>query len=532
MAKYAITSPDGQRFEINAPDGATEQQIMDFARSQGQQSMSHSAGPQAPGIVPAIQAGIEHRADKLASGITQLTHVGDEPVQRGLKALDATQDQQAAPFKKSNPLSFAFGDALPLMAIPGGQKSAVGRVLAPAVGGALMEGLSYGSPEERLKRAGVGAAGGAVGGGVGEMIGRLIRPMRSASSIPDDVLDAAKRLNAPLTAGQRSGSKALLKIEDTLTQTPFAQSVMQKTLDQQRTALNQAAARSAGGQSDVIDQKFLASATDAANTERRALEAAAQVSPVDVDLLVGIRDAQARLAAMQKGPSSLVKDAPASRVIDDFTDFVQNAPGPMDGKTYQSWKTLLTNAKDAAYKADDSATGAIYKDLLGAMNTAAQKGNKAAWKKSDIKFSTLDLLKSGDAVNEATGNVNPGRLAQKFYSKYGDSAKEGKLPGELQDIALFAKGVPQMREGSQTAGRAMWAGLGGAAAMQFPLTTAAAVAVPSLGSRLLTSPAGAQYLTEGLAASRPALQQFLLEQAQRAGTIGGASALSGLAAQR
>ena len=34
MAKYRITSPDGETFEIEAPDGATEDQVMDYAQSQ------------------------------------------------------------------------------------------------------------------------------------------------------------------------------------------------------------------------------------------------------------------------------------------------------------------------------------------------------------------------------------------------------------------------------------------------------------------------------------------------------------------
>jgi len=526
MAKFQITSPEGKRFEIEAPDGATEQDVMAYAQKQAQQSMSHQPGPKPAGTADAILAGLNSRADKLADGIVQ--PFADDHVSRGLKALEADRNTRDAAVKKTNPMGFALGDNLPLMAVPGGQATTAGRIAAPAIGAAAMEGLSYGSTEERLKRAGMGAAEGAAGGGLGELVGRFIKPMRAGSTVPDDVLEAADRLGIKPTAGQSSGSKSLLKMEDALTQTPFAQDVMGRKLGQQRTAMNQAAARSAGMPSDVIDQKYLAAATDAAGVERNALEAAAQVSPVDVDLLVGVRNAQQRLGKMQSGPSSLVNDGPASKIINDFTDFVQNAPGPMDGATYQSWKTLLTDAKKTAFDGKDTGTGKVLGDLLEGLNKAAQKGNEKAWKNSDIKFSTLDILKSGNVVNEATGDVHARTLASKFYGKFGNAAKEGKLPGELQDIALVAKGLPEMREGSQTAGRAMWAGLGGAAAMQFPLTTAAAVGVPTLASRLLTSPMGAQYLTQGLASQNPVLQRILLEQAQRAGTIGGASALSGL----
>src|SRR5690349_21785167 len=34
MARYEITSPEGKRFEINAPDGATQEQVLQYAQTQ------------------------------------------------------------------------------------------------------------------------------------------------------------------------------------------------------------------------------------------------------------------------------------------------------------------------------------------------------------------------------------------------------------------------------------------------------------------------------------------------------------------
>ena len=477
----------------------------------------------------AVGAGFTSVADRLANGIVQAMYRNDPAVSRGLKVINDQQGSRDKEIRKEYPFSFGVGESLPLMAVPGGQATAVGRIAAPAIGSAAIEGLSYGSAEDRLKNAAKGAAVGAAAGGVGEMLGRLIKPMRSASSVPDDAIAAADRLGAPLTAGQKTGSRVIGKAEDTLYQTPGAGSVIQRTLDQQRTAVNRAAARSAGLPGDVIDQKYLAAARQAAQTERGTLEAAAQVSPVDIDLLSAIAKAQRGLQSMQKGPGSLVKDGPASKIIDDFTGFVTSGQ-PMDGATYQTWKTLLTDAKNAAYKADD-ASGAIYKDLLAGLNKAAQKGNSAAWKRSDIKFSTLDILEQPNVINEATGNVNPKSLAAAFGRKYGAAAKEGKLAGELNDIALFGRGIPAFNEGSQTAGRAMMGGMLGGAALGAPVATGAALGGGYLASKLLTTPGGTAYLTQGLAGSSPALQRVLLEQAQRAGTVTGAGALYGLGAR-
>lgn len=51
MAKYEITSPDGQKFEITAPDDATQDQVMSYARSQFKQQ-SASASQKQPTLAP------------------------------------------------------------------------------------------------------------------------------------------------------------------------------------------------------------------------------------------------------------------------------------------------------------------------------------------------------------------------------------------------------------------------------------------------------------------------------------------------
>lgn len=45
MAKYRITGPDGGAFEVTAPDDATEQQVMDYVRSQQPPSQTPAAAP-------------------------------------------------------------------------------------------------------------------------------------------------------------------------------------------------------------------------------------------------------------------------------------------------------------------------------------------------------------------------------------------------------------------------------------------------------------------------------------------------------
>lgn len=54
MAKYRVTSPDGETFEITAPEGATEDQVMQFAQSQWS---SQKQAPE-PGFGEKVNAGL------------------------------------------------------------------------------------------------------------------------------------------------------------------------------------------------------------------------------------------------------------------------------------------------------------------------------------------------------------------------------------------------------------------------------------------------------------------------------------------
>jgi len=54
MPKYQITGPDGSTYEVDAPEGATEQDVMGFVQSQvgGQQSQSDSFASRAASMDP------------------------------------------------------------------------------------------------------------------------------------------------------------------------------------------------------------------------------------------------------------------------------------------------------------------------------------------------------------------------------------------------------------------------------------------------------------------------------------------------
>ena len=61
MGKFVVTAPDGKQYEVNAPEGATEQQVMDYVKSNYQ---AQAPAPEEPGIGAQLarKAGLAGRA--------------------------------------------------------------------------------------------------------------------------------------------------------------------------------------------------------------------------------------------------------------------------------------------------------------------------------------------------------------------------------------------------------------------------------------------------------------------------------------
>lgn len=513
-----------------AGDAAAAQALAAEIQRQRQQSMTHQPGPRRIGTGDAILAGLNSRADKIADGLIQMG--ADEPVQRGLKVMKDQREARDAPIQREYPIAFGFGDSLPLMAIPGGQATAAGRILAPAIGGAIMEGLSYGSPAERAKRAAVAGGMGAAGGTLGEGLSALLLPRRGMPGLAPDVADAVQRNNFPLTASQRSGSATLSKLEDYLSTAPGAINRMQGVRDQQQDILNRLAARSIGQNADSIDQGVLAAARTQIGAERGALQAGVRLSPVHPDLITGVRNARQVVDQLASGPQSLTRTqaAAGASVIDDMENFIR-AGSPMDGQQYQTWRTALREAKEAAYEAKNSRLGKAYDELQKSLDRAAQGAHRKQWRLNDQQYAALENIEKGIGVNEATGNVNPRTLANNFMRYGGSAAKEGKLEGPLADLALLAKGVPEHRPGSPTAQRQAWQALlagglgsGAAAATGSPLAAGVVLGIPVLNNALARAVTRQGAGLGGRLADSPILTEALREQIMR----GTATGLQGL----
>lgn len=183
MAKYRVTAPDGSTYEISAPDGASEADVMAYAQSQFAQQVPSIEKPTAVKAGETIQ-GIPRQLGLTAryalEGPAQFLQIGTEPIRNILtalgmgtsKPLSAVASDVADRFGLPSPEGAderVVGDAARLVAGAGGA-GLVGKVAQGAGGMTAKIGEMFAAnPAQQMAAAtGAGLAGGSVreaGGG-------------------------------------------------------------------------------------------------------------------------------------------------------------------------------------------------------------------------------------------------------------------------------------------------------------------------------------------------------------------------------
>lgn len=212
MAKYLITAPDGQKYNITAPDDATQEQVLSYAQQQfgrrgtdAPQAKSTepqpAAGADDPGALMAALIGAGRTTDQIIDGMKQLGFnlTGNREALDKLAADQAEKSRLYQPLKDQHGVMTAIGESLPAMVIPAGGGATLASTAARlATAGALPGALEYGTAGERAGRAAGGAAAAVTGGIVIPAVGRTI-----AKTVPA-IGRTAKALFEPLTEGGRT----------------------------------------------------------------------------------------------------------------------------------------------------------------------------------------------------------------------------------------------------------------------------------------------------------------------------------------
>ena len=408
------------------------------------------------------------------------------------------------------------GEFLPGVVGPGGPGRWAGRlatdVILPAVtsetAGQMTEGTSL-EPYARM-------AGGLVSGGTGQML-KAGAPTRAAEEMAQEGI--------PLTAGQRTGHRALKYAESEIGGAPYA-----NMLERQQQAFTGRAMEAIGAPPGTM-----ATQENMAREYRRIGQqfddlifnaGAVQVDqPAQQAIMTAVDDYQRLVGQADQAP---VVGQAMQNVRDLFT---ANGNVPMiTGEQYQAFRSQLGEDIRRARPEASQALREIQNALDNAVEAQFARSNPdmvGQWGEARRQYRNyLDLeraITGGDKANLSEGVVTPARLATGVSTVEGQrSLAQGR--GDLAELAAHGsaamKAMPEsgtaMRAGirAATTAPAIAAGIGGPVAAGPAI---AALALPTIAGRALMSGPVQNALVGTPDRARQALAAYLAMQQGRGG---------------
>ena len=508
MATYEITSPDGQRLEITAPDDATQEQVLAYAQANFAQSQQDRQRR----IEAQIAADRElYSPVKGMSGLDRfLAGAGRSFVETGeglgqIFGFGPTEQEVSERRRLDEPLMATTGGQIGSitgtvaqgLALPGGQFVSGARLLPALAAGAAQGGLlsgvqAVGEGESRLENAATGAAFGAAGTGITRGLSRVLDPLgvRNAAALErqamgaDDIIGATalpgmsprreaaaellERYGVAPTLGQRTGAKPIQTLESVLAEMPATSARMQAQTAAQQTGVQRALSGMLGEQTDSIDAAVLEKAFDRIGKGYKDIAAGTNISLGD-DFLNRLSEVD---VAYSRFLPTDVRPAYKAR-LDDLLDIAQS--GQLSGERYQAIRSSLGKAaagtQDTGYK---EALKGLQSALDEQFAKAASPANLAKKLELDKQYRLAKTLNAPSVINAASGELSIPNAARAIEA----AARKGPVKQDARELLQAATMLLPDRVGnSGTAQRTM---------MQNALTGQAMPGTLGLGAGLLT----------------------------------------------
>lgn len=466
MPKYKVTAPDGRKFVVNAPDGATQEQVLAYAQ---QQFAQQPAQPErtmaeryaAAGIDPTpvdptegmsgtdkFMAGVGKSAVDTAEGIGQL--LGMVPESRVAERRQRDEPLMHGAGLAGNIVGQAAQMAVPVPAgLAAKGASALGRA-APYVGAAARSGLFSAAQgttgdESRLGNAGMGAALGVAGQGIASAGGSLAR-------------GAVSRLEAPAAAlAQKAEGFGLNLGLPNLSENPLVRTVASQM---ERLPFSGATKRAKGNQEAFNRQVGHTFGVDAAKITPDVFAGAKTRLQNGFETLTARNNLDldtSHIAQIKTviDEASRLGGSDTARMVRGWANELLNKvdeSGQIPGKAYQSFdsrlaKVLKSGGEPAHY------LGQLRDVVRTAMDDSISANDRAAWntlRKQYAAFKTVEPLvgKSPD------GNISPQALMGRVTA---DSAGKARMAtgrgGDLGDLARIGQRFMKAAPNSGTADR-------------------------------------------------------------------------------
>lgn len=535
MAKYRVTSPNGETYEVTAPDDASESDVLAYAQKQFATKQPAIDPTEGMTTTDKVLAGVGKTFVDTGRGVGQLLRKALPERASNAIGLPTQQDIDQAK-KLDEPLmktKAGLGGnilgsgalSIPTAAIPGANG-----VTANVLIGSLLAGLQpVATGESRTENMAWGGGGGGVGAMFANTVGRLIRPVQSA--LPDNLnplaVRAEQEFGIPLNAAQRTGSRPLRIVDAVLDNLPFSATRQAAEKRAQREAYNRAILRQIGENADQATPDVLNAARTRIGRQFEDISARNTVNLGD-DFL----ETLARVDAARTPFSS----PQINGVVENALDLA--AQGRISGAEYQRVRTSLTNAAKSSWGSDPErgqALRAVRQALDRAADGSISEADQAAWRTARQQWGNLKAIEdaakpvSADAVS---GNISPAKLASAIMKNNRHGMIYGQGDQVMPDLARIGQAfIREQVPDSGTAQRAMYQALltGSPATaglmMSNPAmlgTALSTLVLPNVAQRVLHSNAGRTYFSRGMIPNNPTTAQ--IARALRQGSAGAGSA--------
>lgn len=550
MAKYRITAPDGQQYVITAPDNAKQDEVLAYAQQQfsslersipfenfkgeGDRTGRFAQPDLQPGVIEDATKGFASGLVKGGIGIASLPGTVETLGRKGINwatgretvsetpALPAYSTVRSAvedritgplydPKTRTGKFAGTIGEFAPGMLLPGAQAGlasrVVGNVVAPAVGSEAAGQLTEGTSAEPIARIAGALAGPAVAA-------RAITPFRADPTRAAEVAVLRGEGVTSLTAGQETGRMPLRWAESAIRDVPGtgarAANMNTEALEQfTQATLRRAGINAPRATQDVIDAGFARIGQNFDNV------AQAVNVPISQALARRAQDLAQRYERVTE-PSML---NPLPRNI--ANDIASRGGRPLDGATYQAWRTDISAAARAA--GDPRTERALY-DLRNLLdNRAAAQlrlagrpdlANQIAVNNREYR-NLLAIAKARNAAGEsaALGLISPAALKNAAQAQNPTQYARGQ--GDFARLANAGSAILRELPQSGTAPRLIATEIG-------KMAGGAALGGAAGGSEGAAYGGVAPFIAQALAGrammSRPA-QAYLRNQAQLGAAI-------------
>jgi hypothetical protein len=477
MAKYRITGPDGGTFEVNAPDGASEADVMAYVQQNAPPRQpaapSMSAGEVAGDVAKSAGIGLAQGGIGLATLPGNIEQLGRMGINAGAEALGYEPpvsgdtflpnygdvkgeiEKHTGEFYKPQTTAGEYartiGEFAPMAAAGGaGIAGRVANVFAPALMSETAGQLTEGSSMEPWAR-----AAGAFAGGT---IPRAITPLPADAARTGHLATLEKEGVTSLTAGQKTGSPALRWTEAVTKDTPGGggkAAAMEATAAEQftRAALKRAGVDSNRATPQVIDQAF--------SDLGRKFDHLANSTVLNADPVMTRALLTARSEYNQLVPETMRAPVVAN-TVDDVLNMAQQHGHRIPGEVYQAVRSRLERMRSSA--ARDPELANTLRTMREALDDAMEKSmpgpRQGQWKDVRSQYKnllTIEKALSGAGDDAVNGLISPAalRTAAKIQGKRAYS--RGK--DDLGELARAGKAVMKPLPQSGTAPRAAAASL-------------------------------------------------------------------------